>query len=194
MPAFFEYLRNITYYLMFATVVGMFAPAGRYRKFVSLVLGFVLLLLMIQPLAAFFGGRDVPVTEWFISAMPRFEYSAETAYSDWWDTHLRGAFETQLEAQLVRLLNANGFEVHSAEFCYADDFGTLNSIRVRLSRAETPTPDRVPFIRIQPPQISPIQIGEPSAPEETCPDADAAKILISQFYNLPKSHIHVEVI
>ena len=61
MPAFFAYLRNITYYLMFATVAGMVAPAGKYRKFVSLVMGFILLAIMLAPLARWSG--EVPITD-----------------------------------------------------------------------------------------------------------------------------------
>jgi len=194
MPEFFEYLRNITYYLMFATVVGMFAPAGKYRKFVSLVLGFVLLLIMVQPLAGFFQGRDIPVTQWFVGDFASSdEFSdMDSSYAQWWGEYLSGAFEAQLEAQLTRLLNANGYAVHLAEFTYSNDFGELNSVRASVSREEISS-ERVPFIRIQPPQIQPIRIGE-APPTEDCPISAAVKTLISEFYNLPKSHIHVNVI
>ena len=197
MPAFFEYLRNITYYLMFATMVGIFAPAGKYRKYVSLVMGFVLLLLMVQPLAGFFGGRDIPVTQWF-SGVPGIHgaFEPDDAYAMFWDNHLRGAFEAQLEAQLSRLLSANGFALISAKFEYTQDFGQIESVRAEVRREELAEPERVPFIRIQPPQIRPIRIGE--APEndsdEPCPYAVNVKNLISQFYNLPTSHIHVKVV
>ena len=196
MPAFFEYLRNITYYLMFATVVGAFAPAGKYRKFVSLVLGFILLLLMIQPLAVVFGGRNIPVTEWFAGAIPipigeaHGTSNAESSYIHWRDTYLRTAFETQLESQLTQLLHREGFAVHSAAFGYSDDFSTLESVRVSVSVREVE--QHTPFIRIVPPQISPIQIGQPQ-PSETCETTSAVKTLISQFYNLPKSNIYVTV-
>lgn len=189
MPALFSYLQNITYYLVFATVVGIFAPSGKYKKFVSLVLGFVLLLLMIQPLSGFFNGRDVPVTQWFAG----FAEVDSAQYADWWDLHLRGAFEVQLEAQISRLLEGEGFEVLSASFSYSDDFGELDSIRVSVSRREKAGYEgRVPFIRIQTPQVRIIQIGEPAA-TQTCPDTVFIKNLISDFYNLPTSHIYVNV-
>jgi energy-coupling factor transporter transmembrane protein EcfT len=177
---------------MFATVIGIFAPAGKYRKFVSLVLGFVLLLLMIQPLAGFFRGRDIPVTQWFAGISDGGgSLRGEFDYSMWWDNYFSQAFETQLETQLTRLLAENGFAVYSAEFSFADDF-EIAAIHVGVSRTEKPEAGRVPFIRIQPPQIRPIQIGEtPSA--ESCPDSLAVKNLISEFYSLPLTHIHVNV-
>ena len=197
MSEFFEYIRNITYYLMFATVVGIFAPAGKYRKFVSLVMGFVLLLLIVQPLAGFFDGRDIPVTQWFAGVLPvasTVEYDSE--YAQWWEAQIRGSFEAQLESQVTRLLNANGFAVHFAEFSYSTDFSAITEVRVSVSREEIQDPNdgRVPFIRIQSPEIRPIRIGEASQTQsEACPYEDRVKNLISEFYNLPKSHIYVEV-
>jgi hypothetical protein len=196
MTAFFEYIGNITYYLIFASVAGMFAPVGKYKKFVSLVLGFVLLLLIVQPLAGFFG-QDIPVQEWFADAIPinfPVTQNGTAIYEQWWDEHLRGSFEAQLEAQVTRLLNANNFAVNAAEFSYSADFSNLTEVRVSVTPHYFPRGEggRVPFIRIQPPQISPIRIGETPTPE-TCPYSETVKNLISQFYNLPTSHIYVEV-
>jgi len=187
MPALFAYLQNITYYLVFATVIGIFSPSGRYKKFVSIILGFVLLLLMIQPLAGFVSGRDAPVTQWFAGFG---QEGVDSDYEKWWDGHLREAFEAQLTAQISRLLE--GFELHSAAFSYADDFGELSSVSVSVSRRDADDyTDRIPFIRIQTPQVRIIQVGEPAA--KSCPDVDFIKNLISDFYNLPISHIHVNV-
>jgi len=194
MPVFFEYIGNITYYLLFAAVAGIFAPAGKYRKFVSLVLGFVLLLLMIQPLSGFLGGRDIPVTEWFAGNIPVPRANdTNSVYEEIWDSHLRGSFETQLENQITRLLNANNFSVHSAEFSYSSDFGKITEVRVTVSKFSQNENGRVPLIRIQPPEISPIRIGG-APPDETCPITTTIKNLISEFYNLPASHINVKVV
>ncbi|MCL2357346.1 MAG: stage III sporulation protein AF [Defluviitaleaceae bacterium] len=190
MPVFFIYLRHITYYLMFATVVGMFAPPGKYRKMISLVLGLVLILLLVRPLVSVLS-EEVPVTDWFGAA--RLEGANNDAfYAAWWDEHFASAFQTQLEMQLSRLLSANNFTMHSAQFEYSECFGAITGVRVSVARARNQN-ESVPFIRIQPPQISPVQIG-PAPEPPSCPDSDAVKTLISQFYNLPASHIHVEIL
>ncbi|MCL2215944.1 MAG: stage III sporulation protein AF [Defluviitaleaceae bacterium] len=189
MLAFFEYLRNITYYLMFATVAGMVAPSGKYRKFVSLVLGFVLLLLMLRPLVRF--GNELEISDWFTGIIPGNEMAQgdwQAAHTDWQNTYLREVFEAQLEAQLTNLLENDGFTVHWAEIDYTDDFSQITGVRVSVSREEQAV--RVPFIRIQP-----VQIGQPESEQDAgdCPTATAAKKLISEFYNLPTAHIHVNV-
>jgi len=169
---------------MFVTVVGMLAPAGKYKKFVSLVMGFTLISVMIAPLARF--GREVPVTEWF-TGLGIYEgaNAQEASYAQWRDTYLRGAFEAQLRTQLTGLLEQNGFTMHSAAFAYTDDFMRLTSVRVDVSgQAEA---QRVPFIRIQPVRIN----DQPET--EACQTAIAVKNLISQFYNLAQEHIYVTV-
>ena len=192
MFAFFDYIRNITYYLMFATVVGMLAPTGKYKKFVSLVMGFILLSMMIQPLARF--TTQVPVTDWFGALAPHGQTNDwENSYEHWRNTYLRTAFEAQLTTQLTALLTQNNFTVHNAIFTFADDFSAIYTTRVTISQREEET-TRVPFIRIQPPQ--PIRVGNHSQEPEPlpCPTATAAKNLISQFYNLPLAHIYVTVV
>ena len=183
MSAFFIYIRNITYYLMFAAVVGMLAPAGKYKKFVSLVMGFTLIGVMIAPLARL--GGELPVTGWFAGMGDVAVGSAESDYANWRNTYLRSAFEAQLNRQLTDLLQQDGFTVHSASFTYTDCFTRLTGVRVNVSRHEQP--QRVPFIRIQPVSVS------NQLKTETCPTAAAAKNLISQFYNLPVQHIYVTV-
>ena len=180
-----QYLRNITYFLMVATVVGMVAPGGKYKKFVSLVMGFILLSVMIAPLANFRG--QVPVTNWFGGMLPAMatEAELESSYSNWRATYLAQAFQDQLAIQLENLLEQNGFTVHHLSFTFPQDFTRLTSVTAVVSRPETP--QRVPFIRIQP-----VQIGG-QQPEEDCPTSLAAKNLISEFYNLPMEHIYVTV-
>jgi len=185
MPAFFEYLRNITYYLMFATVAGMFAPQGKYKKFVSLVLGFILLLVMLRPLVTAFGDGEIPVAAWFGGIVPVSETGDwETSYSQWRDRYLREIFEAQLEAQLRGLLH--GFTVYDVLFEYSPDFSRVTQVTVDVSRNESS--GRTPLIRIQSPSFRGAEEDE-----STCPVAEEVKNLISQFYNLPSAHIFVNV-
>ena len=203
MFVFFEYLRNITYYLIFATVAGMLAPAGKYKKFVTLVLGFMLLALMLQPVALFI--RTTPENQWFPAVLPvghappfpEFAENADAAHDHWRDNYLRQAFEAQLEIQLSTMLSLHGFIVYDSQFTYTLDFSQLTAIHVTLSYAALQEPTRVPFIRIQP--VQPVRIITPFSQaeadlEEICEITKNAKNLISQFYNLPIAHIYVEVI
>jgi len=190
MSAFFDYLRNITYYLLFATLVGFIAPTGKYKKFVSLVMGLILLVLMLQPVRHLFG-TEIPVSDWFTGIIPsQGQHGQHTAgisdpYATWRDTYLAAAFEAQLNIQLAGLLAQNDITLHQAQFAYTDDFGRITSVRVWVSREETQ--QRRPFIRIEP-----VRINRDDPPED--PLINDVKNLIAGFYNLPASHIYVETV
>jgi len=188
MPAFFEYLRNITYYLLFAALVGLIAPTGKYKKFVSLVMGLIMLVLLLQPLRSL--GNQIPVTEWFAGIIPIPAYSltsSDDAYATWRETYLAAAFNAQLSAQLEGLLERNGITMHSANFEYTSDFGRITAVKVQVTRTQAEETRRVPFIRIEP-----IQLQTEAPPED--PLINEVKNLISGFYNLPDTHIYVEVL
>jgi stage III sporulation protein AF len=182
MPAFFDYLRNITYYLLFAALVGMLAPGGKYQQYVRLVTGLVLLFLLIQPLTAFVKGPGIPVTQWFMDAVPE----ADTNYESLRVSLLRDAFEEQLNSQLAVLLQQNNYELIDAEFVYTEDFSRIEGLSLIVQR-HTAKQEKRPFIRIEPIRIS-------DAPEsDSGEEAEAVKKLISGFYNLSVTHIHVKI-
>ena len=183
MFAFFNYIGNITYYLMFVALIGMLAPGGKYKKFVSLVMGFTLLGVMVAPLARF--APNIPVTDWFTGIETEAPTITNHTYDQWRNTYLRSAFATQLSTQLTTLLESEDFTVHDLAFTFPEDLGGIETVTATLSRTEAAT--RLPFIRIQP-----IEVSRGLAPE-TCETTTAAKNLISQFYNLPMAHIHVIV-
>jgi len=179
---------------MFATVVGMIAPTGKYKKFVSLVMGFVLLSMMIQPLAQF--ATQTPVTDWFSALAPAGAGEPgdwESSYENWRNSYLRTAFEAQLTTQLTALLTQNNFIVHEAAFTFADDFSAIYTTHVTIERREE-TPQRVPFIRIQPVHVTRQNHSHGAEAEQPCQTATDVKNLVSQFYNLPLAHIYVTVV
>ncbi len=176
MPAFFEYLRNITYYLLFSTLLGMAAPSGKYKKYVSLITGLVLLLLMVQPLKSL-AGQGVPVTEWFsglaaanaaespinpnAALSPEEASPAESAYSQWSREQIGAAFEEQLYIQVEALLSKEGYALQSAEFEYEDDFSKITGMDLTVSVPRGGSQKSRPLIRIEP-----VTIGQSETPEE----------------------------
>jgi stage III sporulation protein AF len=182
---FFEYLRNMVYFLVFVTVAGMLAPAGRYRKFVRLVTGFILIAVMVAPLAGF--GTDIPITQWFAGilpgqAAPTWDYTHEAIH----DRHLRAAFEAQLEAQLANMLVREGVSVQFATFEYTPDFLQITEIHVVVTESDTPR--RIPVIRIEP-----IRWRDRQAQPTYCAVSARVRTAIAQFYSMPEANIYVRV-
>lgn len=187
MPALFEYLRNITYYLLFAALVTMMA--GKHRQHVRLIMGLVLLLLIIQPLNAFVKGPGLPVTDWYTGMLPVAANGSEAGYANTYTAALHTAFEEQLTLQLTALLRQNGYELMEAEFTYAPDMSRIEGVSL-AAKAAPSVPARQAFIRIEPVRIGTASGGSGASNDE---NALSIKKIIASFYNLPAEHIHVKL-
>jgi hypothetical protein len=187
MSAFFNYITNITYYLLFAALANMLAPAGKYKKFVTPVTGFVLVLMILAPLRGF--GRDFNAADFFvgIAGMPMMQAAfPQDDYNDYHNIYLSAAFEEQLAIQLEAMLSRSDIAMHDAVFSYTEDFSRITAVRVTVSREEAAR--HVPFIRIEP-----VQLRRNQSEPEADPLAEEVKSLIADFYNLLREHISVIV-
>jgi len=178
MPAFFDYMRNIAYYLVFMAVVGVIVPSGNYKKYIALVMGIMLIGVVLRPAAAFLDRPQLPMTDLFGNVIPPAigEHSS----------HIEPAFHYQLSNQVSALLLRNGFELISAEWETSEDFTYIRQVSLKVRMLETEPAPR-PFIRVEPVRIGPYQPSE--EPEET----KIIKNLISDFYNMDPANIHVIV-
>ena len=188
MPAFFEYLRNITYYLVFMAIVGVVAPSGQYKKYINLVMGIMLIGVVIGPVAMGLGREPVPMTELFrnIAFTPINPAEAEHWH---WD-HIQSAFHSQLTIQAEALLLRNGFELISADWETSEDFTNIRRVSL-VAKAIEAASAPVPFIRVELVRIAPYR---PIEEAEETEDAIKVKKLISDFYNMSTDNIHVKVV
>jgi stage III sporulation protein AF len=186
LAAFFDYLKNITYYLLFSTLAGMAAPSGKYKKYVALITGLVLLLLMVSPLKEI-AGRGVPVTEWFALTPPDDGIAPQPAYSQWSSGQLGEIFEEQLYAQVAALLSDEGYTLIAASFEYEEDFTRINGMSLTVS-AKPGVKANKPFIYIEP-----VTIGPPGTADNKPEDEDTKRIkkIVTDFYAPDTPHINV---
>ena len=55
---FSSYIRNLAIFIIFMAFVGIIAPNGKYRNYLNLVMGFVLMFLIVSPIVNFFSSWD----------------------------------------------------------------------------------------------------------------------------------------
>ena len=180
---FFDYLRNIAYFIVFMAAVGVIAPNGNYKKYITLVMGIMLIGIVIRPAFGIFGNdqRLIPMPDIFAGIIP------ETIEVE---DHIEAAFHRQLTSQTAALLSRNGFELVSAQWQTAEDFSHIQQVTltVRIPEA-SPTPR--PFIRVEPVRIAPYR---PSEPDQEPEEAKAIKKLISDFYEMELANIHIWIL
>ena len=180
MIAFFEYFRNITYYLVFLTVVGMLAPSDGYRAYIRLIMGILLIGVVVGPIATMLNRQNVSMPEIFEASVP---VMAEQS------GHLKNVFHDQLSTQAKAMLARENFTLISANWETAEDFTYIRRVRMTVKVAAS-EPERVPFIRIEPVRVAPYR---PLDPEDTPKEALQVKKLISDFYDMYVGNIHVDI-
>jgi hypothetical protein len=168
----------------------MAAPSGKYKKYVALITGLVLLLLMIKPLQHF-TGQGLPVTDWFsgITSVPAADSGAE--YEQWSRSQISAAFEEQLYAQVDAILAQEGYTLKEAVFEYEDDFSQVTRMDLTVYAGPEVKKQSKPLIRIEPVKIP---FGGEAPSEKTEPESEDAlriKKLITDFYSPDVPHINV---
>ena len=149
MEGLYEWIRNITYYLIFMTVVANLLPDKKYEKYFRLFAGMVLILLVLKP---FTGGLrlDDKLAYYFESISFQKEASELSAQL----TNMEGVrlksmvsqYEEAVENDLRTMAESSGFICRKAEagirrrrpsaMWYLSVSGWLLTARGRRIRAE----------------------------------------------------------
>lgn len=141
MEVFYEWIRNITYYLIFMTVVANLLPNKKYEKYFRLFAGMVLILLVLKP---FTGGLrlDDKLAYYFESISFKKEASELTSrLSDMEEVRLKSMvnqYEEAVENDVKTMAEASGFVCKTAEAEIDGDdksetFGRVAAVRLILS-------------------------------------------------------------
>ncbi|MCL2674453.1 MAG: stage III sporulation protein AF [Defluviitaleaceae bacterium] len=209
MQAFNDYIRNIMYLVVFMTFVGMIMPGGNYRKYVDIVMGLVLIIVIITPIASLVGAeaRAGEVVARFLDG----DISAMTAHDE---AHFMSRRERMLNenvndivaAQISALIRDTGFSLIRSDVRFSAETGEFLELRLIVSPNGTSsvagaveTVERRPFIRIERVEVSlreSRQTGQTQNESTESIDAETQLLrkIISDFYNVSQDNIHIEEI
>ena len=124
MQIFSEYIRNLAVFLLFMSFVGVIAPSEKYKSYINLVAGFVLMFIMITPITSF-ASFD------FLESNFDFNIFEATPID----------IAPAVEQSITELLKAEGFIVASVNV--RADQTEIRRIDIRLLQ------ENVPFFRIE---------------------------------------------
>ncbi|MCI7382158.1 MAG: stage III sporulation protein AF [Hungatella hathewayi] len=141
MEGIYEWIRNITYYLIFMTVVTNLLPDKKYEKYFRLFAGMVLILLVLKP---FTGGLrlDDKLAYYFEAISFQKEASELSAQiSDMESVRLKSMvsqYEEAVEHDLRTMAESSGFVCVKAKALIDGDeknarFGHVVSVSLRLA-------------------------------------------------------------
>ena len=192
-----EYIRNIMYVVVLSAFVGIIIPDGVFRKYVEFVMGMLVIVAMVSPIAGLLGGAQ-GTQEWrramegIQAAVVPMDNQAALAQLSTRMIHENA--NAIIAQQLEAMLEGTGYELVSSH-ALLDDEG-IRELRVGLARlpyqgedeVESAPQERTPFIRIQRVQVAPRQ----HTPSDQGPSPEIER-MISDFYNMDIGNIHIEL-
>lgn len=188
------YIKNIAFFLIFTSFIGIILPGGKYKKYIDIVLGLVLIIVTLEPAAALVFGSSRPLDKILNEITSSLDYGI-TATG--WDTEEREkliteSFGQRIRPQLESLVSGYDFILEDMDFSVDIDTGEIASLSISVSEAPVqPTP--VPFIRVEK-----VRVQSRDADVELAESIESGEIIrlkkgIADFYNIPIDNIHIGI-
>lgn len=191
MEAVVSYAKTVLFFLLFANLVMQLLKGSDYERFVHPVCGMILVILIVRPILALFGGEEkvLYAAEQKISFLlaqetPRLVVPEDAGY----EFAVLEAYEEELIAQLSGILSEEGLSVLSADFSLSaeeKDFGTIRALTVSAEYGRKETGTKI--------EIEPI-VFEQKRPDTTV-SAEEIRIKdkLADFYRIEKENINVSI-
>jgi len=152
-------------------------PNDKFKSYINLCLGLVLILMILKPLSDFLNTD--------ISAEDLFPYAQQSAgnagagadsYSAIQEKLLQESLNNQAEAQMAGICANEGYKLVSVDVKVAADYLSLREIYITVKKINA---ESRPFIYIEPPASD-----EP-------PEIKRIKNTLSEVYNMSPDNIHI---
>lgn len=193
MDYFVQWVKNIAIFYIISTLVQNLIPNDKYKRYIKLFLGIVMVILLVRPLGDLLGLGDN--FENILTDKNNQEMAAELKaelglvdeersriivgeYTD----KICGVIEEYVTGLGAYYIDA---DVEIDTDSTSDTFGTINSITVNVSRGSSYQQDRIPIEEIE------IGAGGEDMNEELL--SVRIKNYLSDFYNLSKRNIYVNI-
>ena len=192
---FSGYVRNIAIFIIFMTLIELMLPNHKYKPYITLISGFLLLFIMLMPIQSLlqnigtgFGQNPFDISlelDKSIMQKERAYYAKEQKEI------IMEAYKEQLAQQVENLVNqSTDFRFESCEVILIEEeeyFGEIAKLLIEVQENEK----EKPLIRIEKVKVN---IGTGQTNEEAT-ENEKVKILkksILDFYNLSEAHIDIK--
>ncbi len=204
-----DYIKNITLFLVFITFIGIILPSNKYKNYISIVLGLILIFVIITPITSFLFGNSNSYED-FLNKL-ELEVNAqaldtqEQKYQNLKNDMIKQNYIELIKRQVGTIISNNNFVIN--DFCidYVEETGEIKTMNITVEYIESieeVEPTSKPFIRIEPVEVNPklpIQITEGNnninseLNMQYSEEIKNLKYAISDFYNLPIDNIYITV-
>lgn len=215
MEELYGWIKNITYYLIFMTVVSAILPDKKYEKYIKLFAGMVLVLLVLKPVTQ--GLRVEDKIAYYFNTITLQKEAAElqdeiSAMDKKRLEKVIEGYEKAVAHDLEVMAEGAGFVTRDVNVALENDkesqtFGMVTQIQMILNRQKEEGEkeknsgetmggiERIPEVE----QVPPVTFGEniPSVSRDVRISEDTAvnklRRQISEYYSLEEEHIEIQL-
>ena len=208
MQAFNDYIRNIMYLVVFMTFVGMIMPGGGYRKYVEIVMGLVLIIVIITPIASLVGmeARAGDAAARFLEGggTPVMTVQDEARLMNQRERVMSENVNDIVAAQIAVLIQDSAFSLVGADMRFSAETGEFSELWLTVARDRASSgaeaveiSESRPFIRVERVEVSLRENRrneqmQSEVHEYINSETQVLRKIISDFYNLSQDNIHIE--
>ena len=193
---FSSYIRNIAIFIIFMTLIELVLPDSKYKAYINLVSGFLLLFIMLTPVQSMLQNVAVNIYKNPFDISLELDKSIMQKERAYYDKEQKGIiiamYREQLVQQIEGLISTNGnFHFVGCEitlFEEDENFGEIARLQIEVEEKER----EKSFIRIE--KVS-VKIGNEKTNDEG-EESEKLKNLkksILDFYNLSEANIYINV-
>jgi len=193
-----QYSLNIVVVLVFSAFVALVLPGGKYKEYIKLVTGIIVILIIISPAAELINYHSYEG----LLKQAQLELDMKIAGKEiyYHDASMVKAiielYSEDIKNQLGKNVRGYGFRLEYANIIIdesEEDFGKITGIDLILSKAETQKEEAQGFIKVDKIRLEPVgkEISENSGQDSE--EIKKIKNFISGFYNLSADNIHIKV-
>lgn len=198
-----EWVITIVSVIIFLTFVEILMPNSSYKRYINVVIGFLLIIVILTPLTRFISGQinleeeiirtfnDLEIST-FQNRANRVEYSNKEAIIKLYKAEIKGQIKNHIEASTDYIVNQVGTEIE--ENIDSEEFGLIKELNISIKDGNRNLAQEKNIIR-------PVDINIGLNKKNTTTreansiiintDSDLIKTSISSLYGLPKDKINI---
>ncbi len=125
------------------SIIQMILPSGENKKYVLFVSSMIIMIILINPIISFFN-KDFDLLEVFKENEESFNLTEEESYNNYYEEQVFNMYKKNLEADIVKRIEENGYKVNKIECEYDDVTKEPNYLRLELEQNDgSVTPVRI---------------------------------------------------
>ncbi len=201
----YDWIKNIIIYLVLTTIITNLLGKSAYKKYVNLITGIILLILVISPLFKLFNLEDS--LDYFFSANNLLAESKDIniKFDDMEDKKKETiilAYKEKIKTQIETILESENLYINSIVLTIDEEndsltYGQINALDIIASYIRVK--DDVDSKKIDKINIGKIKIGDNNESDETnvreilTPSEINVKKRLSDFYNMNPDNINISI-